>query len=70
MAGHVYAVVTTGPDAIDTEFVRIVRPITRATTPDGGALRYRVSHQACLWQPGTPPKLEQRVLEADAKLSV
>ncbi len=70
MAGHGYAVVTAGPDAIDTEFVCIVRPITRATTPDGGPLRYRVSHRAELWQPGTPPKLEQRMLEGDAKLSV
>ena len=70
MGGHGYAVVTAGPDAIETEFVCIVRPITRATTPDGGPLRYRVSHQARLWQPGTPPKLEQRVLEGDAKLSV
>jgi len=70
MAGHGFAVVTAGPDAIDTEFVCIVRPITRATTPDGGPLRYRVSHRARLWQPGTPPKLEQRVLEGDAKLSV
>jgi alkaline phosphatase D len=70
MAGHGYAVVSAGPDAIDTEFVCIVRPITRATTPDGGPLRYRVSHRADLWRPGTPPKLEQRVLEGDAKLSV
>ena len=70
MAGHGYAVVTAGPDMIETEFVCIVRPVTRATTPDGGPLRYRVSHQARLWQPGTPPKLEQRVLEGDAKLSV
>lgn len=70
MAGHGYAVVTAGPDAIDTEFVCIVRPVARATTPDGGPLRYRVSHRASLWQPGTPPKLEQRVLEGDAGLSV
>jgi len=70
MAGHGYAVVTAGPDAIDTEFICIVRPIARAGTPDGGPLRYRVSHQARLWPPGTPPKLEQRVLEGDAKLSV
>jgi alkaline phosphatase D len=70
MAGHGYAVVTAGPDAIDTEFVCVVRPITRATTPDGGPLRYRVSHRAKLWQPGAPPKLEQRVLEGDAKLSI
>ncbi len=70
MAGHGYAVVTASADAIDTEFVCIVRPITRATTPDGGPLRYRVSHSTKLWQPGAPPKLEQRMLEGDAKLSV
>ena len=70
MAGHGYAVVTAGPDAIETEFVCIVRPIARAATPDGGPLRYRVSHRAKLWQAGSSPKLEQRVLEGDAKLSV
>ena len=70
MAGHGYAVVSAGPDAIDTEFICIVRPIAPAATPDGGPLRYRVSHRAKLWQPGKPPKLEQRVLEGDAKLSV
>lgn len=70
LAGHGYAVVTAGADAIDTEFVCIERPIKRATTPDGGPLRYRVSHRAAMWAPGTPPKLEQRVLEGDPKLSV
>ena len=70
MAGHGYAVVSAGPDAIDTEFICIARPIARATTPDGGPLRYRVSHRASLWQPGTRPKLKQRMLEGDAKLSV
>ena len=64
MAGHGYAVVSAGPDAIDTEFVCIVRPITRATTPDGGPLRYRVSHRAQLWQPGTPPKLSSACSKA------
>ncbi len=70
MAGHGYSVVSAGPDAIDTEFVCIVRPIARAATPDGGPLRYRVSHRAAMWRPGTRPKLVQRVLEGDAKLSV
>ena len=70
MAGHGYAVVTAGPETIETEFVCIVRPIARATTPDGGPLRYRVSHQAKLWKPGMPPKLDQRVIEGDPKLSV
>ena len=70
MAGHGYAVVSAGPDAIDSEFVCIVRPIARAPSPDGGALRYRVSHRARLWSPGASPRLEQRMIEGDAKLSV
>jgi len=70
MAGHGYAVVSAGPDAIDTEFVCIVRPIARATTPDGGPLRYRVSHRAKRWAPGDRPTLEQRVIEGDPKLSI
>jgi len=70
MAGHGYTVVSAGADAIETEFVCIARPIARATTPDGGPLRYRVSHQADMWQPGTRPKLKQRMLEGDAKLSI
>jgi len=70
MAGHGYAVVSAGPDAIDTEFVCIVRPIARATTPDGGPLRYRVSHRAKRWAPGDRPTLEQRVMEGDPKLSI
>ncbi|UKK85163.1 alkaline phosphatase D family protein [Sphingopyxis sp. BSN-002] len=70
MAGHGYSVVTAGPDAIETEFVCIVRPIARATTPDGGPLRYRVSHRADMWRPGARPRMEQRILEGDARLSV
>ena len=70
MAGHGYSVVTAGPTAIDTEFVCIVRPIKRATTPDGGPLRYRVTHRAAMWRAGTAPKLEQRVIEGDPKLSI
>ena len=70
MAGHGYAVVSAGPDTVETEFVCIVRPIARATTPDGGPLRYRVSHRAQMWQPGARPRLEQRIVEGDAKLSI
>jgi len=70
MAGHGYTVITAGPNTIDTEFVCIVRPIAHADTPDGGPLRYRVSHRARMWQPGTSPKLEQRMLEGNARLPV
>jgi len=69
MAGHGYAVVIASASSIETEFVCIARPIRRATTPDGGALRYRVSHRANRWTNGKP-KLQQTVLEGDARLSV
>lgn len=70
MAGHGYAVVTAAPDHLETEFVCIQRPVERATTDDGGPLRYRVTHRARLWQAGERPVLEQKVLEGDPKLSV
>jgi alkaline phosphatase D len=69
MGGHGYAVVTADAEAIETEFVCIPRPIARATTPDGGPVRYRVLHRAARWSGGAPV-LEQRVLEGDASLSV
>jgi alkaline phosphatase D len=69
MGGHGYAVVTAGAASIQTEFVCIPRPIQRATTADGGTLRYRVVHRANRWLKGKP-KLEQSVLEGDPKLSV
>jgi len=70
MGGHGYAVVTAGPQAVESEFVCIPRPIARATTPDGGSLRYRVTHRAERWRAGEPPKLQQRLMEGDAKLSI
>jgi alkaline phosphatase D len=69
MGGHGYSVVTAGREAIETEFVCIPRPITRAETPDGGPIRYRVVHRAERWH-GGKPVLEQRVLEGDPKLSI
>jgi alkaline phosphatase D len=53
-----------------TEFICIPRPVTRATTPDGGPLRYRIAHTAKLWKPGERPRLEQQVLEGDPGLSI
>jgi alkaline phosphatase D len=70
MGGHGYTIVTAGPDRIDTEFVCIVRPIKRATTPDGGPLRYRVTHSARRWAAGERPVMAQRITEGDPKLSV
>jgi alkaline phosphatase D len=70
LGGHGYATVRVTPDALETEFVCIPRPIERSTAPDGGPLAYRVSHRVRLWQPGQRPALEQRVLEGTAPLSI
>jgi alkaline phosphatase D len=70
MGGHGYTLITAGPETIDTQFVCIARPIARANTPDGGPLRYRVTHEATRWAAGEAPKLRQRVIEGDPKLSI
>ncbi|MGZ5987271.1 MAG: alkaline phosphatase D family protein, partial [Caulobacteraceae bacterium] len=70
MGGHGYAVVRASAEAFETEFVCIPRPLERAATPDGGPLAYRVVHRAPLWKAGEAPRLEQRVLEGDPKLSI
>ena len=70
LAGHGYSVVTVTRNAIETEFVCIPPPLERSETPDGGPLRYRVSHRAQLWKPGERPTLEQKVLEGDARHSI
>ena len=68
--GHGYAKVRLSSDEMRTEFVCIPRPIARSGTADGGPLRYRVSHTAKLWAPGERPRLVQRIIEGDPKLSV
>lgn len=70
MAGHGYAVVRASSDAFETEFVAIPRPLERNPADDGGPLAYRVVHRAALWKAGERPKLEQKVLEGDPKLSI
>lgn len=70
LAGHGYATVRVTPDALETEFVCIPRPIDRSSTPDGGPLLYRVTHKARLWKRGERPVLEQRVLEGTPALSI
>jgi alkaline phosphatase D len=70
MGGHGYAKVTAGAESIETEFVCIPRPITRAASPDGGPLRYRVLHTAKRWRAGEAPRLIGKVVEGDVGLSV
>jgi alkaline phosphatase D len=68
--GHGYAKVRLSADEMRTEFVCIPRPITRSERPDGGPIRYRVSHTAKLWKSGERPRLKTAVLEGDTGLSI
>jgi alkaline phosphatase D len=68
--GHGYAVVIAGSEAIETQFICIPRPVEPVNSPDGGPLRYRVSHRAKRWSSGERPMLEQRILEGDPQLSI
>jgi len=70
MGGHGYSVVTASAATITTEFVCIPRPITRATTEDGGPIRYRVRHAARRWKPGEAPRLVREVVEGDVRIMV
>jgi alkaline phosphatase D len=70
LGGHGYAKVQLSPDEMRTEFVCIPRPIVRSERPDGGPIRYRVSHTAKLWKSGERPRLKTSVLEGDVGLSI
>jgi len=70
MGGHGYSVVTASAATITTEFVCIPRPITRATTEDGGPIRYRVRHAARRWKPGEAPRLVREIVEGDVRIMV
>ena len=70
MGGHGYAVARVSSDAFECEFVCIPRPIERSEREDGGPLRYRVTHRAAMWKAGERPKLEPRVIEGSADLSM
>jgi alkaline phosphatase D len=70
MGGHGYSVVHATGDWLEVEFVCIPRPIERSTAPDGGPLRYRVTHRARRWMRGEQPRLQQRVVEGSPLLCV
>jgi len=70
LGGHGYAKVRLSPGEMRTEFVCVPRPVTRSERPDGGPIRYRVSHTAALWKSGQRPQLKTSVLEGDVGLSI
>ena len=70
LGGHGYSTVTVTSETIETEFLCIPRPIHRSPSPDGGPILYRVTHTARRWKSGDRPRLVQRIVEGDPKLSV
>jgi alkaline phosphatase D len=68
--GHGYSIVHATRDWLEVEFVCIPRPIERSSGREGGLLRYRVVHRVQRWGKGERPRLEQRVIEGSAPLSI
>jgi len=68
--GHGYSIVHATRDWREVEFVCIPRPTGRSIERDGGPLRYRVAHRVQSWGKGQLPRLEQRVIEGGAQLSI
>jgi alkaline phosphatase D len=66
--GHGYVVIAAHESFLDAELVCIPRPIERALSADGGALRYRVSYRAPIWKPGEPPVLRRTATQGDLPL--
>jgi alkaline phosphatase D len=70
MGGHGYTVVRVTSGSFEAEFVCIPRPLERSDRPDGGPLRYRVTHRAELWKKGEVPKLERKIVEGNPQFSI
>ena len=69
MGGHGYAALRLEADAARCDFVCLPRPLERSATPDGGPLRYQVSHRVALWRKGEMPRLERAASDGDLGLS-
>nr|MDQ2878186.1 alkaline phosphatase D family protein [Pseudomonadota bacterium] len=69
MGGHGYGVVHAGATRFDVAFVCVPRPVAPSDAPDGGPLRYRITHSAAPWRAGEAPALRRTALEGDAELS-
>jgi alkaline phosphatase D len=70
LGGHGYSVVHATSDALEVEFVCIVRPLERSERADGGPLAYRVVHRVKLWTHNAAPKIERTKVEGTLPLVV
>lgn len=68
VTGHGYASILVTGDTFACEFVAIPRPEQPTTLSDGGPVRYRVAHQAQLWQANEIPALTQHIVEGQPML--
>ena len=70
LGGHGYSVVRAGSDALEVEFVCIVRPLERSEHADGGPLAYRVVHRVKRWMHEAAPKIERTEVEGTLPLAL
>jgi alkaline phosphatase D len=68
LGGHGYSLVRAGIDALEVEFVCIVRPLERSDRADGGPLAYRVTHTVNRWTPHAVPRIERTKVEGTLPL--
>jgi alkaline phosphatase D len=66
--GHGYVLIAAHESSLDAELVCIPRPIERALSADGGAVRYRVSYRSAIWMPGETPILRRTATQGDLPL--
>jgi alkaline phosphatase D len=69
LGGHGYAALRVEAEAARCDFVCLPRPLERSATPDGGPLRYQISHRVALWRKGETPRLERAASDGDLGLS-
>lgn len=66
VGAHGYSVVRASSEALEVEFVCIVRPLERSDRADGGPLNYRVAHR--LKRSSDAPRLERTIVEGTLPL--
>lgn len=70
LGGHGYSLVRATSNALEVEFVCIVRPLERSERADGGPLAYRVVHRVKRWTHDAAPQIERTKVEGTLPLVV
>lgn len=70
MSSHGFATVLVTPDALETEFVGMDRPVESVEDPEGPPVKYRLVHRVAAWEGGERPSLQRIRTEGDLPFPV